>query len=390
MADEFKVSQNMKKKELIDEYERLLSEFKKKSREADEARTRQREIEKKDTEHALEAARETTIEGVITNLGQLRGQVGKTLNDVTEKMTTQAERLIELDLAIVSREKRLEELDDLGVATDTLAKLTRAYEERQRDTISELDETKQAMIREHEEKKRALEQELEEQRRELTEELESTESALTYEMKKKQEAWKIEKSRTEAELKETAEQLAKEREREEAEYTYERDRLRKLEQHQHEEKKAAVEKMLVEMKEETVRELAVRTKSIEAREQTLEDLRAQVETFPAQLEEKVEVVRRGVEEKVTQEAAHKAELIAVKHEWTGKMLKEKIDHLEDAIASRDVKLAELKAQLDSALIQVQKIAEKTVEGASMTKAFTTVNEIAMEQARRPEISQKTS
>jgi hypothetical protein len=38
--------------------------------------------------------------------------------------------------------------------------------------------------------------------------------------------------------------------------------------------------------------------------------------------------------------------------------------------------------------QVHQIAEKAIEGASQTKAFTSVKEIAMEQAKKPEITRK--
>lgn len=84
----------------------------------------------------------------------------------------------------------------------------------------------------------------------------------------------------------------------------------------------------------------------------------------------------------------KAELVAVQHQWEGKVLQERIAHLQESLAGRDEKLAELKADLARALAQMQQLAEKTVEGASLTKAFQTVNQIALEQARRPEARPK--
>ena len=111
-----------------------------------------------------------------------------------------------------------------------------------------------------------------------------------------------------------------------------------------------------------------------------------VETFPKRLSDEVAAATSDAEEAVRRESAHQAELVAVKHEWSVRVLKEKIEHLEENIASRDIKLDELKAQLNAALAQMQHIAEKTVEGASMHRAFSSVNEIAMEQARRPEIT----
>jgi hypothetical protein len=52
------------------------------------------------------------------------------------------------------------------------------------------------------------------------------------------------------------------------------------------------------------------------------------------------------------------------------------------------KVSELKTEVNSAMKQVHQIAEKAIEGASPAKAFTSVKEIALEQAKKPEITGK--
>jgi hypothetical protein len=49
------------------------------------------------------------------------------------------------------------------------------------------------------------------------------------------------------------------------------------------------------------------------------------------------------------------------------------------------KVSELKTEVNSAMNKVHQIAEKAIAGASQAKAFTSVKEIALEQAKKPEI-----
>jgi len=70
--------------------------------------------------------------------------------------------------------------------------------------------------------------------------------------------------------------------------------------------------------------------------------------------------------------------------WEKKVYEERIKHLESTIAGHEAKIAELKSDLGSAVSRVQQIADKAVEGASLNRAFQSVNQIALEQARRPD------
>jgi len=49
-----------------------------------------------------------------------------------------------------------------------------------------------------------------------------------------------------------------------------------------------------------------------------------------------------------------------------------------------VKVEQLRTELEAARQQVNQVATKAIEGASISKAFHSVNEIALQQARRPD------
>jgi len=58
--------------------------------------------------------------------------------------------------------------------------------------------------------------------------------------------------------------------------------------------------------------------------------------------------------------------------------------LEDTITRQAAQIEALQKQMDEAKQQVQDIAVKAIEGASGAKALAHINQIAMEQAKRPQ------
>jgi len=58
--------------------------------------------------------------------------------------------------------------------------------------------------------------------------------------------------------------------------------------------------------------------------------------------------------------------------------------LEETIARQSAQIVALQKQVDEAKQQVQDIAVKAIEGASGAKALAHINQIAMEQAKRPQ------
>ena len=78
MAEQFKISSQMTKKEIIEEYSGLLEAYKKKVKEAKESEKWRSEAEKYKEAVALEAAKEATVHGVIENVTNLKGLLGHT------------------------------------------------------------------------------------------------------------------------------------------------------------------------------------------------------------------------------------------------------------------------------------------------------------------------
>ena len=107
MAEEFKISSQMTKKEIIERYSQLLEAYKKKVEAARESEKWRSEAEKYKEAAALKTAKEATVNGVTKDVASLKGLIGKTLSDLTDKLSSQAERLEDLNSAVMLQEDRL-------------------------------------------------------------------------------------------------------------------------------------------------------------------------------------------------------------------------------------------------------------------------------------------
>jgi hypothetical protein len=391
MAEEFKISAQMTKKALIEEHQRLLDAYKAKVAEV-EAAEQQAAVAASKVE-SLAAAREATVDGVIENLGQLRSQVGRTLSELIERMTGQADRLDALKRAIEERERRLEELHDVEAASASLSALMTAYEQRRQAAEEEFAERMQELEDSHRRRAEELETTCQARSTELEQQHAESLQRLDAEISERRQQWQDEQARVEAQSALELEQRQRDRAREEEEYVYQRDRSRRLEEDQSEEEKAQRQrKAAARMKEheaqleqqqrehaatleaarleqeaelsERERAVAEREAAVGSREQELEELRRRVEELPVRLEEATAAGAREALAQARAEVAHEQKVEALEHEWATRAFKERISQLERDVKDRDAKLKELKADLDAAWRQVNQMAEKALERRS--------------------------
>jgi hypothetical protein len=113
-------------------------------------------------------------------------------------------------------------------------------------------------------------------------------------------------------------------------------------------------------------------------------LRKETQEFPEAVKTESEkaavLAAKAAEQKFEQEI-----LLLKKEAETEKRLASlQVKTLEDTIARQASQIDALQKQMDEAKQQVQDIAVKAIEGASGAKALAHINQIAMEQAKRPQ------
>jgi hypothetical protein len=129
--------------------------------------------------------------------------------------------------------------------------------------------------------------------------------------------------------------------------------------------------------------LAALSRRVE-QEQELLLLREEKREFPESVKTESEkaavLAAKAAEQKFEQEI-----LLLKKESETEKRLASlQVKTLEDTIARQAAQIEALQKQVEEAKQQVQDIAVKAIEGASGARALAHINQIAMEQAKRPQ------
>lgn len=174
-------------------------------------------------------------------------------------------------------------------------------------------------------------------------------------------------------------------EKEQAEYIYNLSLARKKEQDEYDQRKAALERELQEKLAAQEKTLADREAALLARENELNELRAKAENFQAALDKAVREAEERTATAVQERAEMAARLAAKEVEGEKKVLDLKIATLQELVDKQALQIESLTRQLAEANGQVQAIAVKAIEGASGARTLTTVQEIALEQAKQAKL-----
>ncbi|MCI2424826.1 hypothetical protein LM599_02200 [Candidatus Acetothermia bacterium] len=352
-----KVSPTMTKKEIIEKYNLLLTEFEQQAAARKESADRLTAQEKKKASEALDTGLQITVDSALEGVSRLRALVGTTLNNLSDQMAAQAEKLTQLNQAITLQRARLKELYDIEYAADTISKLSALYADER--TKMEL---------EYAARLSDLEASYAQRSEELAKSFSDQEAELKQIITATQSQWKIEE-----------EERIKNRARERAEYEYDRDRARRLEKDEDAEQRAALEKELRLLREEAERDISTREAAICAREEEIERMSSEVEEFPARLEAAILQAQERTAAEVRKEMEQQAALVAVERNWERKSQEQTIRHLQDTNKSLEKKIQDLSTELREAHQQINVIAAKAVEGTSISKAFASMNQITREQ-----------
>src|SRR3990167_6884929 len=186
------------------------------------------------------------------------------------------------------------------------------------------------------------------------------------EISTKREEWKLEQQQHERSLAETEARLKKERTREEEEYRYKTTLERTKDNDLYEAKKHALEKNLIERKQEFERMCDERATLLEKAEQELLSLREQAAKFPQELAHAVQSAEKSLRESLEREYRYKMDLKASEIEGERKLQQQTISSLQVRIKEQDALIRDLGNKAEVSTQQVQQIALKALDSASGT------------------------
>lgn len=325
------------KNEILAAYEELLKKMADKK--TDEPKKVQ-EMQRQET--IVKKAEGLSNETIIKGLAGLKVEITSSLDKLGEKFVEEYKKFEELQQAIQTEKKNLEELYQLSASTDSLS----------------------VMLLAQKEKKEQFEHEMAEREAELEEKIRLEKERFNTEITEKKALWKKEQDTKQELLKEENDKTAKTRKREEEEYQYALQLSRKKEVDLYEERKQKLEKELADKKMAFEKEVTERETNLKLAETELAELRAKNAAFPAELEKAVQSAVKLASEKLETSFNFQKELR--EKEVTGELkLKEQtIQTLNAKIKDLEISLKELSQKTVTAETSVKDIAIKAIEHSS--------------------------
>ncbi len=360
-----KLSLKNTKNEMLDAYEKLAKELA--SLEA-QAKNSQKELDRLQKQAAnapapaltatpavqvqtkvvYEMPKTNDVAGIITYLNNVQQGITPALSEISAKMTLEAETLADLQETINEKKENLAKLYDLKVENGILDDLVKDYEE------------KQAL---HAEEQKKIQE------------------AYQQDLTERQKTWTKEQKIYQKQLAERNEKADLENQRNLKEHNYDLQLQRNLEKDTHEQKKKALQQILIDLREKQDEEWANQEKQIKDREDEFEKLKKEAEEIPSRLEKEIKKAEHEGRAIIEKEAKIKADLLSKEVENAQKIYEMKITALDTSIKGQETRLQTLNKQLEMALKQVQDLAIKALDGSTNQKSFDAIREIALEQAK---------
>ncbi len=337
------VSMANTKKEMLQAYQRLLKELEAKRKA--EMKPEEAVAQRKRTK-AVEVSDATVSGGIVNQIAFLKTEIGKTLNELADRLEEETAKYAQVKLAVEAAESDLREIYDIEKAAASLAALLEAQRQEK-----EQFETKIAA-----------------QREALEEEVATHREAFDYEVKTQREEWKKEKAEYQASVKEqeAGDKKQRQREQEDWKYQFERDRQAAEEERQRELERLDREIQL--KKEHLERVLADREQALASAEAELQALRTRSEQFPAELDQAVSEAVKQTTSRLEAERKYATDLLEKEFAGQRNVLSSRIESMEQTIEKQAEQIAKLSGQLEHSYGQIQDIAVKAIEGSSTTRS----------------------
>jgi len=334
------------KKEMLQAYQKVL----KKLREKRQAEMKPEEtVAERKKSKAVAVADATSTEGVGNQIASLKSEIGRTLNELAERLDQETTKYTQVRTAVELAEAELQEIYEIEKAAGSLAALIEAQKQQRVE----------------------FESEMATERDQLEDEIATHREAFDYEVKTQREQWKKEKAEYDSTVKDrdAAEKKRRQREQEEWQNPFERDKQTAEEQRQYE--LAQLDREIQLKKEHLEKVLAEREQAVAAAETELQSLRARAESFPAELDQGISSAVQDTTERLERERKYTVDLLQKEFDGERNVLNSRIEALQSTVEKQAEQIARLSQQLEHSYGQVQDIALKAIEGPSRSRSGAT-------------------
>jgi hypothetical protein len=293
--------------------------------------TKEESAERVRDKESVDAASTLTIERIVKEFADLQLTVDHTAEELANTLLVETAKLAQVRRAIQVETGHMRELAHIEIAANALDILTQA---------------KQAEIQ-------AFETQVAQQ-----------EEAFAREVAAQRAAWEREAQAHHQEVAAYDESLQRERSQAEADFRYELERKRRIELDKFEADKRTKEQEMAETERTKLQDWALRESAVAEQEQACEAYRAQLEAFPAELEQAVAMAGEQALQTASEEAQIKTDLFAKEIAANQQVRELHIQSLEETIIRQNEQIEALSAELKETLKQAQTLAFRAISGAS--------------------------
>ncbi len=312
------------KTEILAELDRILD----RDRPSSKVATKEEEAQLAKNKEIVARAASYTVDTIVKGMADLQLEFGSIVSELSEKLTSEVEKLTEAKQAIEIEYQHRSELQKIRVVADALYIITQ----------------------EHQQSLKAIEQQLTSEQEELTKE--------QTQVRKNWEQTAREYAEQQAEL---ATITAKERQKEQDEFQYKVTRDRQLQADTSAETKRNQEQEIQSRDREQQKQWKEREKFLKDNQKLLDENLAKVVAFPAELEEAVKKAREEAIKETSSDAKVKADLFEKEWEGTKQGYEMKIQSLERVVARQSEQITAITEQLQAVMNQAQSLAMKAFE-----------------------------
>ncbi|MCU0447733.1 MAG: hypothetical protein MUE85_22760 [Microscillaceae bacterium] len=295
-----------------------------------------------------DAAKVNTVEGILLTLESIEQGLGTSINEISAKLTLEADGLAELLKQTQEKTEVLQSLYTIEVSDGMLDKLLDEYEQTEENFAEEI-------------KKQRL----------------TAEEGYLELLKN----WHKEQQKHEKLWQETLDATAKNQKREYQEYQYDLEHARNAERDNYDQKKKQLQIDLDEIRETKVNEWNEREKQLKNREDEFAKYKTEFEQLPDKTDKEVKKAEAEGKAIIEKDAKVKADLLTKEHDSQKRMYELRIQTLQTLIESRKTQIESLNRQVEAAHKQAQDLAIKAIEGTANLDKFNAVKEIANELAK---------
>ncbi|MCK4661777.1 MAG: hypothetical protein KAT68_02840 [Bacteroidales bacterium] len=326
---EKKVTGKSTKSEILEAYNEMLKEVESKTE--DPQLKLQRETEAK----TVKAVSSLSTEKIYKQTSELKMNITSALDKVEEQITIAFKEFENLQKAIKTENKNLEESYQISANAHSLSALLLAQKEKSEEFEKEINE--------------------------------------------KREKWENEEEQIQITLKETKALLEKERKREDEEYQYNLKLSRKKETDKYEEQKQLLEKQLTEKQINFDKEIAERETKVTEAENELIELRKKAEEFPKILEKEIAKVKKETEEKLKQQYDFEKQLKNNQIQGEQKLKEQNIENLLSRIKEQEVTIKQLSQKVNVSEESMKQMALKALDASGKERIVTVEKETVKEK-----------